>query len=75
MIRVLLRSLYVKGQKVYNAFVSIEVPKIGYKGNYDIRIINDEPNKEFEPIPIPKKKNQILSVQQNLQRLLQKLKL
>lgn len=46
---------YVKGQKVYNAFVSIEVPKIGYKGNYDIRIINDEPNKEFEPIPIPKK--------------------
>lgn len=47
---------YVKGQKVYNAFVSIEVPKIGYKGNYDIRIINDEPNKEFEPIPIPKKK-------------------
>lgn len=46
---------YVEGQKVYNAFVSIEVPKIGYKGNYDIRIINDEPNKEFEPIPIPKK--------------------
>ena len=46
---------YVEGQKVYNAFVSIEVPKIGYKGNYDIRIINDEPNKEFEPIPFPKK--------------------
>ncbi|MEK5169924.1 MULTISPECIES: NEAT domain-containing protein [Staphylococcus] len=46
---------YVEGQKVYNAFVSIEVPKIGYKGNYDIRIINDEPNKEFKPIPIPKK--------------------
>lgn len=46
---------YVEGQKVYNAFVSIEVPKIGYKGNYDIRIINDEPNKEYEPIPFPKK--------------------
>ncbi|MGE8124165.1 NEAT domain-containing protein [Staphylococcus capitis] len=44
---------YVEGKKVYNAFVSVEVPKIGYKGNYDIRIVNNEFNKKAEPTPTP----------------------
>ncbi|MCI2955753.1 NEAT domain-containing protein [Staphylococcus caprae] len=48
---------YVEGKKVYQAFVSVEVPKIGYKGNYKIRIVNNNPKKEPEKVPerIPNK--------------------
>ena len=43
---------YVEGKEIYNASLSVEIPKIGYKADYNIRIKNNEITKK-SPDQVP----------------------